>query len=344
MVDINLIGDDQTQFEPDENEKNFQDAYSADSGDFSQNSFMRNDSFENSDYTKVIHKSGSRVGVIVLFIIVLGLLAITAYILFKPAKTQRIASVDNADMESAVEAIPAGDSTLTPVEDGANTSATPAGGQAASMSTTAIPATILDRITRSYSGFNTINQLVNSIPPAANFTMITYSDGRVIFELLSEDATTLSDIDAVLRQRMPSANLEKVSGSSKIIKGKKYFQALIKGEIDSRQFAGQPPVSSTPRFLDAAEMQQLLKRVCEQNGARLLELSQGTEKIEKGLAVSPLTVRISGLKSNLLQTMKNILDENVNISFVKISLIAKEMELGNPEMTLVLHVSMYRNA
>lgn len=340
MVDINLIGDDQTQFEPDENEKEFQDAYSPDSGDFSQNNFMRNDSFENTDYTKVIRKSGSKVGVIILFLIVLALLAVTAYILFKPAKTQRISAIDNADMGGEVEAVPPEDTSLTPVEENLAPATTATEEQPSSTMTTAIPATVLDRITRSYSGFNAINQLVNSIPPAVNFTMITYSDGKVLFELLSSDEATLSDIDAVLQQRMPSANLQKVSSSSKTIKERRYYQTLVKGEIGS----GRAPVSSLPRFLEPAEMKQLLGRVCEQQGVRLIEMNQGVERIEDNLAVSPVTIRISGLKSNLLQTMKSLLDENVNISFVKISLIANEMELGNPEMKLVLHVSMYRNA
>lgn len=279
MVDINLIGDDQTQFEPDENEKDFQDAYSADSGDFSQNEFMRNDSFDNADYTKVIRKSGSRAGVIVLFILVLTLLAVTAYILFKPAKKQRIAALDQSDLGGQIEAVPVEDTSLTPVEDNLTPSTSAVTEQPPSTMTTAVPVTILDRIARSYSGFNAINQLVNSIPPAINFTMITYSDGKVLFELMSEDETSLSDIEAVLQRRMPTANLQKLSSSRKMVKGRQYFQALVKGDISPT--STQPPVSSAPRFLDTSDIKQLLSRLCEQQSVQLLEVNQGVERIEE---------------------------------------------------------------
>ncbi len=343
MVDINLIGDDQTQFEPDENEKDFQDAYRGDSGDFSQDTFMRSDSFEPADYNKVIRKGSSKAGVIILFIIVLALLAVTAYILFKPAKTQRIATIDSADLSGEIEVVPPEDTSMTPVEPGMENVGA---GDVSEITTTpqsTISPTVLDLIAKSHSGFQIINQLVNSIPPAVDFTMITYSDGKVIFELLSENETAIADIDAVLQQRIPAANLQKVSGGIKPIKGRQYYQALIKGEINSRQLAGQA-VSTPPRYLSGEEVKQLISRICEQNNVRFQEMTQGVNKVRDNMAVQPITIRIAGIKNNLLQTLKSMLDENVNLSFVKISLIAREMEPGNPVMTLVLHVNLFQNA
>ena len=62
MVDINLIGDDQDQFE-DDNEKDFNDNYNSDSNDFDQSSYMKGGAMDNQDYTKVIRKGGSKAGV-----------------------------------------------------------------------------------------------------------------------------------------------------------------------------------------------------------------------------------------------------------------------------------------
>ena len=57
MVDINLIGDNQDQF--DENDdKNFHDDYNSDPGGFDQSSYMRGESMDQQDYTKVIRWGG----------------------------------------------------------------------------------------------------------------------------------------------------------------------------------------------------------------------------------------------------------------------------------------------
>lgn len=344
MVDINLIGDDQTQFEPDENEKEFQDAYGGEGEDFSQDSFMRSDTFDTTDYSNMIKKGGSKTGVIILFIIVVGLLAATAYVLFKPSKTQQVASMDTGVLPEEVEMqeVPPEDSAasgnLANLQEPSNQGTQPAASTTAPVT---IPSTVLDLIAKSYSGFRSINQLVNSLPPTVNFTIITYNDGKVLFELLSNDQTSISDIDAILNQKIPGAKITSVSHGIKNIKGRQYFQAILKGELITPQSAGAS-VTSTPRYLTFDEMQQLITRVAGEKRVRLLEIQQGTSKIENGVSVLPLTMRISGLKDNLLQTMKGVLDENVNLSFVKISLVAKELEIGNPQMTLILNVNLFQ--
>lgn len=344
MVDINLIGDDQTQFEPDENEREFQDAYGGEPEDFSQDTFMRSDTFDTTDYGSMLKKRKSKTGVIVLFIIVMGLLAATAYVLFKPSKTQQLASQNANVMPEEVEAIPV-DSAVSPAQvPPGDLGTSPSGESNIAANPSTIPANVLNLIKKSYNGYQSINTLVNSLPASINFTSISYyNDGKVLFEILSADKSAIDNIDALLRQRMPGAKISMVSTGIRSIKGHQYYQAILTGELSSYQTAG-PAIASSPRYLSSDEMTQLLNRLAEKNRVKIVQITPGKNKISENVALLPITVRITGLKDNLLRTLGSIIDENVNVSFVKILLIARETELGNPQMTLVLNVDLFQTA
>ncbi|MDW7680246.1 MAG: hypothetical protein SCK70_06755 [bacterium] len=331
MVDINLIGDDQTQFNDEEDEKDFQDAYGSDSNDFSKRSYIKGSSIDNTDYTKVMRRSGSKTGVIILFIIVIALLASTAYILFKPGKTvdqiQITPTVTEAENfedaldeavteETASDAEPILESSVSPV--------------------------LRQRIIQSRQGIKTIGQVINTIPSGINFTLISYQDGNVLFELLANNKPDIDRLDASLKQNVYLSNLNVLSTDVRQIKGRQYHQALVRGNVNLERFRESVTGVRSPQTVGSDALRNRLGVICKENNLSIKQFDSGTEKTENQLRVTPITIRVYGLKTGLMNFLQRMQTENMNVSFNKITLIANEAEPSSPYYTLVLNCTLYR--
>ncbi|UCE05863.1 MAG: hypothetical protein JSW07_20105, partial [bacterium] len=92
MVDINLIGDDQAQFEGEENEKEFQESYESDLNEPTPSSYLDSGHIADSDYTRMISRGGSKKLVYILAACSIILLAAVAWFIFQPGKGMKITS------------------------------------------------------------------------------------------------------------------------------------------------------------------------------------------------------------------------------------------------------------
>ena len=326
MVDINLIGDNQAQFDED-NDKKSQDTYNSDSSGFDQSSYMRGGSMDQ-DYTKVIRRGGSKAGVYILFFIVIALLAATAYILFK--SPQKKATRTQADFQSFTEPEAKDDSSGTKI--------TPAG-EEASLQTGYIAPGLKEKIVQSQLGINTIGQIVNTIPTNVDFTMITYSDGNFLFELLAQGNNDINNVSSLLQQKLYSADIKLLSRDTRNIKGRQYYQALIKGSVNPEE---APANVQQPRFLTLEEFHQWLINICQESGLTIKQFDRGVEKNEGELIVQPIKFRAFGLKGNAINLLQQISNENINVGFEKISLIANDVDLSNPYIHLVMNIALFR--
>ena len=251
MVDINLIGDNQAQFDED-NDKDFKDTYNSDSSGLDQSSYMRGGAMDQ-DYTKVIRRGGSKASVYILFFIVIALLAATAYILFKsPQKNAKQTQTG---------------------DDTAGTKITPAG-EEASLQTGYIAAGLKEKIIQSKLGINTIGQIVNTIPTNVDFTMITYSDGNFLFELLAHGNNDINNVSSLLKKKLYFANIKLLSRDTRTIKGRQYYQALINGSVNPEE---APTDVQQPRFLTSEEFHRLLITFCQESGLTIKKFDRGVE-------------------------------------------------------------------
>ena len=229
MVDINLIGDDQAQFGEDK-EKDFQDTYASDASDLTQNTYMRGDGIDSSEYERVMKRGGSKVGVVVLFIVVISLLATTAYILFGPGKTrpmgdEQLTQSDSPNFQEEAITEEVADSQVT----SAQIVDTESQVDTDEMQNIGVSPALREEIIKSHHGVNSVVQIMNSIPASTNLTMITYNDGSILFELLTENASDISGIENILKQRVNSSDITLISQDTKYIKNRQYHQALING-------------------------------------------------------------------------------------------------------------------
>ncbi len=339
MVDINLIGDDQTQFEDDDNEKDFQDTYSSDANELNQDSYMRGETIDNSEYAKVLRRGRSKVGVYILFFVVIIILAITVYILFiKPQKTvtkkqpgiESIADTGITDDTSFTE------QPVTSAESDFETT-TP------TTTTAALSPSLREKITHLNRAVNTIVDIMNGIPSNVNFTMISYSNGKFLFELLSQEGDDLSQISSMLEQSITSADVQIVSQDIRYISGRKFNQALVSGSVGSSQSMQRPGAYQRPAFLSVAEFQQQLTSISAENGLTIKQFDDGIEKTESNFILTPIIFRASGLKGSIESMLRQLVSANLNVTLNKISLISNDVDLSSPYITLVLNITLYQN-
>ena len=327
MVDINLIGDDQDQFE-DDNEKDFNDNYNSDSNDFDQSSYMKGGAMDNQDYTKVIRKGGSKAGVYILFIIVIVLLAVVAYILFKPGKPGEITQ---PDLPLITETQYEEDTTGITIDQEDDFDS--------SLPSETITPELKEKVIESQVGINTIGQIENTIPANVDFTMITYSDGKFLSELLATNEGDIDNVKTQLDQRLNSVTIKVLSRDKRNVKGKQYYQALINGSLNQDGMSG---ATQQPVFLSSEEFRQKLTMMCQESNLTVKQCDVAAEKREGNLFVQPIKFRAFGLKTDATSILEQILAENLNISFSKISLIANDIDLSNPYIALVMNIELYR--
>ena len=330
MVDINLIGDDQDQFD-DDNEKDFQDNYNSESNEFDQGSYMKGGAMDNQDYTKVIRRGGSKTGVYILFIIVIALLAGTAYLLFKPAKKSDIAQPDQHMIS---------ESQIDDDAEGMDNSQTDEFDSSTSLDT--ITPELKEKVIQAQEGINTIEQIVNTIPANVDFTMITYSDGVFLSELLAGRESDIDNVNSLLKQKLNSAEIKVLSRDQRNVKGKQYYQALINGTLDQEEMSGTANNAQQPRFLSTEEFRQRMTDMCQESNLTVKQFDAAAEKTVGGLIIQPIIFRAFGLKANATSILNQILSEHINISFSKISLIANDIDLSNPYIALVMNIELYR--
>lgn len=333
MVDINLIGDDQPQFDSEDNENDFQDTYSSDANELTQNSYMRGDTMDNSDYAKVIRRGGSKVGIYALFFIVIALLGVTAYILFWPGQTSKTT-------QSEIQTLTDIDTQMR--EDTTAISSNFGASEETPLTTEYISPALKEKILEFHHGINTIRQIINAIPANVNFTMITYSDGKFLFELLASGGNDINGVNAQLQQGLYSADLKLLSQDMRQIKGRQYHQALMNGSINVNETPEGANILRQPQFLSTDALNQQLTLICQQNSLTIKQFDTGIEKPEEEVMILPINIRIFGLKGNIMNLLQQLQSENINISLAKISVIATDVDLNNPNVTLVINMALYR--
>ena len=94
--------------------------------------------------------------------------------------------------------------------------------------------------------------------------------------------------------------------------------------------------------MSSTDLQNQLTNMCRQAGLTIKQFDSGREKAEGEFRVLPIKFKAAGQKSNIFAFLQQLVSSNINISFSKIALIAKDVSLSNPDFTLLLNIGLYR--
>jgi hypothetical protein len=323
MVDINLIGDDQTDFEGEEKKREFQNTYETDSNEPVPSSYTSRGTMDDADYT--LGRGRSKKTIYLLIFSSIILLAVVVYFLLQQGKGKK--------------AVPETTATQTETLAVDDTS----GGfgldnQPGTAMGIALDPSLREKITTNYRGINTVNTIIKTIPANVNFTMISYSDGKFLLEFLANSDADINNVNSQLQQSLSPSEINLLSKETRSIQNKQVRQALVNGNVNLNQSLGDITISQEPTYLSTADLKNQLTTICQQAGLSIKQYDSGLEKSEGAFRISPIKFQAVGQKANVLAFLQQLLNQNLNISFSKISLI----NLHESNITLVLNINLYR--
>lgn len=339
MVDINLIGDDQTQFEGEDNEKEYQqESYESELNEPTPSGYMPGGTIDDSDYTKMMSRGGSKKLIYILAACSVILLAVVAWFIFQPGRGAKTYSEQSVTTLSETETEPP-PSTSTSADTSSDFTF-----ETEPEIVTSVPLApaLREKIVKSSRGINTVSDIVNTIPANVNFTMISYNDGIFLLEFLAGADSEIEQANSQLQQNLYSANVNVLSKDNRNIQNRRFRQALVKGNVDMSQSANQLGNLQEPIYLNAADLQNQISMICQQSGLTMRQFDIGVEKSDGEFMILPIKFKAVGQKANILTFLSQLLNANLNISFSKINLIASEVNLNDSNVTLVLNINSYR--
>ncbi len=331
MVDINLIGDDQTQFEGDESEKEFQESYEPELNEPTPSSYMGGNHIDEADYTRMISRGGSKKFVYILAVCSVILLAAVAWFVFQPGKSKK------AIYEPPTTALTETENTTFEDTSKNNTFAP----ETNIIPTSTLSPALRDRVVKSHSGISTVSNILSTIPSNVNFTMISYSDGEFLLEFLTGGDAEINNVSSQIQQTLSSADVKLLSKENRTVQNRQFRQALVNGNVNINQGA-EFSNPQEPTFYSSTDLQNQIASICRQAALTLKQFDIGREKSGTEFMMLPIIFKASGQKSNVLSFLQQLKSANLNISFAKISLIADETELINPNITLLMNIELYR--
>ncbi len=333
MVDINLIGDDQTRAdEQDNSEKDFRSSFEPESNEPTSSSYMSGGPMDEADYGRYVNRGGSKKMVYLLGAFSVILLAAVVWFMLQSARGKKSPVQSPTVQPPAAEQTFPGETAVPPVIAPDATSSMPGVG---------ISPALKDRILKSRQGIATVRNIINAIPPNVNFTILSYSDGAFFVECLAGDDAAINAASAQLQQLIAPAEVKLLSKENRTIQNRSFRQALVNGNVNVQQGADALASLSAPSYVTGSELQSQLANLAKQTGLSIKQFDLGREKTEGEFIVLPVIFRAQGTKDGILSFLQQINNANLNISFAKISVIPGA-NLSNTNITLLLNIGLYR--
>jgi len=331
MVDINLLGDDQTPFEGEENEKEFQENYESDLNEPTSSSYISSGHIDDSDYAKMMGRGGSKKIIYILAASSIILLVVVAYFIYQSGKGGKTVP-SYQPMTSGSEAQP-------PVSEDTSTTFNMQPEENVITTPPLAPA-LREKVVKYRQGIRTVNNILNTIPTNVNFTMISYNDGKFLLEFLAGSDGEINNVNSQLKQNLYSAEINLLSKENRNIQNRRFRQALFNGNVAISQDIADAGLVE-PTYLSAPELESQLTNICQQVGLKIRQFDTGVNKSEGEFQILPIKFKAIGPKESIISFLQQLLNANYNINFSKISLIASETDLTNPNITLVLNIGLY---
>lgn len=322
MVDINLIGDDQTQDDGDKGKQDFKNSFESEYNEPTPSTLDGRGGLDEMEFPGLPRQRSSNKKTVSLLVVAsVVLLALVGYFFMKSGQGKK------------------GPASVAQGRSATDTTSFLSGADRSMMG---LSPALKDRIVNTQRGINTITQIVNTIPANVNCTMVSYSDGTFLLEVLATGDPDINSLNSQLQRALAPAEVRLLSKDVRTIQRKQLRQALMSGDVKLAQDASTISVAQPPAYLSSAELQARLAQICQQAGLTVRQYSAGLEKNEGQFLIAPIQFRGQGPKSSVLAFFQQVLNQNLNVTFSKIVLIGSNVDLSDQNITLVLNINLYR--
>lgn len=324
MKDINLLGEDKFQNEGDDDSENFSQTYSSDSKELTSDSNVADSDMHSNYYDKSYTRSSSKKATYIIGALFVIAAFIIGYLLYKftsdksdfPATTESDISAPDRESSSALD---------TPTETGI----------IEAESAVNLPAFERELISATQKGVSAIESINALVPQNVNFTVIRYSDGNFLAEMLGNSSEDLTRIQENLLNASVTDNVNILSQEAKNVNGVNYQKALINGVVTG----GSGMAMRRPEYLDVNSVKERFSQYCEEEGMRLKQFDIKSEVAATEFTKIPVMFKATGGKGAAVSFLKKLVDNNINVNLSKIVLIQRVP--GESDVNLILNMDVY---
>ncbi len=181
-----------------------------------------------------------------------------------------------------------------------------------------------------------VTNVLSSVPPNLNVTLLSYTAQRVRIEVVASSASEARDYANVLNQNFGSGNFSVVSENQIAANGSGLERVLITGTM-SGSGGGSPDGA---QFLSLSQAQNWIKQTAGQFGLDLRQVQTHQPSYVTDYQRTPIMLRVYGTQSSLVGFLGEISAQSINVELTKLLLVSPDM-VSHSDENLVLVINMF---
>ncbi len=181
-----------------------------------------------------------------------------------------------------------------------------------------------------------VTNVLSSVPPNLNVTLLSYTAQRVRIEVVASSASEARDYANVLNQNFGSGNFSVVSENQIAANGSGLERVLITGTM-SGSGGGSPDGA---QFLSLSQAQNWIKQTAGQFGLDLRQVQTHQGSYVTDYQRTPIMLRVYGSQSSLVGFLGEISAQSINVELTKLLLVSPDM-VSHSDENLVLVINMF---
>ncbi len=181
-----------------------------------------------------------------------------------------------------------------------------------------------------------VTNVLSSVPPNLNVTLLSYTAQRVRIEVVASSASEARDYANVLNQNFGSGNFSVVSENQVAANGRGLERVLITGTM-SGSGGGS---NDGAQFLSLSQAQNWIKQTAGKFGLDLRQVQTHQGSYVTDYQRTPIMLRVYGSQSSLVGFLGEISAQSINVELTKLLLVSPDM-VSHSDETLVLVINMF---
>jgi hypothetical protein len=186
-----------------------------------------------------------------------------------------------------------------------------------------------------------VTNVLSSIPPNLDVTLLSYTAQRVRIEVVAGSASEARDYANVLNQNFGSGNFSVVSESRVAANGSGLEKVLITGTMSGRARGS----NDGAQFLSLSQAENWIKQTAGQFGLDMRQFQTHPGNYVTDYQRTPIMLRVYGNQSSLVGFLGEISAQSINVELTKLLLVSPDMvSYSDENLVLVISLFLYERA
>ena len=186
-----------------------------------------------------------------------------------------------------------------------------------------------------------VTNVLASVPPNLNVTLLSYTAQRVRVEVVAGSASEARGYANVLNQNFGSGSFSVVSENQVAGNGRGLDKVLITGTMSGSSVES----NDGAQFLSLSQAQTWIKQTAGQFGLDLRQIQTHPSSYVTDYQRTPIMLRVFGNQASLVGFLAEMSSQSINVELTKLLLVSPDMVSHSDEnLVLVINLFLYEPA